>query len=387
MSPWFVLPAIASAVMSAWLLARWRPAPAHRTWSGLDGLRGLAAFSVFLHHSAIWYDYTHSGIWTGPPSHFYNNLGQGGVAVFFMLTGLLFWDKLRADPHQDWLRLFVSRFLRIAPLYALSMVVVLVLAWRVAAVPGFHPGGDALWHVATFAPTPDLFGVPETFMFNAGVAWTLHYEWMFYFALPLLALALELLRGGRVGIGALAGAALGYALARWLTGYGYDLHLLLYFVYGAIGREVACLAVARPLRTLLAAWPGSVLVVAALVLGVHRDHSAYTVVPSLFYALAFIPLAAGNTLFGVLKTPALRKLGEISYSVYLLQGFVLYATFESATLADSLLEHWLAAAVAAPALIVLAQASYAWVERPAMRSVARVVAWLRAAWRRALVMA
>ena len=378
MSPWFVLPAVGSAWLSAWLLARWRPAPAHRTWSGLDGLRGLAAFSVFLHHTAIWYGYTHSGVWTGPSSHFYNNLGQGGVAVFFMLTGLLFWDKLRSDPQQDWQRLYVSRFLRIAPLYAVSMVVLVVMAWRVAAAPGFHPGGDAIWRIATFAPTPDLFGVPLTFMFNAGVAWTLHYEWMFYLALPALALALTVFRRGRIGTTAIAGAMAGCLVAGWLLSYGFDWHLLLFFGYGAIGRELARLRAASALRAVLVGWPGAVLVAVALGLGVHRYATAYEVAPSLFYGLAFVPLAAGNTLFGMLTTPALRKLGEISYSLYLLQGFVLYATFESATLADSVAQHWGAAALAAPVLVALAQASYLWVEQPAMRSVPRAAKWVGA---------
>jgi len=47
----------------------------------------------------------------------------------------------------------------------------------------------------------------------------------------------------------------------------------------------------------------------------------------IFTSLFFIPIAYGNTLFGLLKQNASILLGEISYSIYLLHGLVLYFLF------------------------------------------------------------
>ena len=41
----------------------------------------------------------------------------------------------------------------------------------------------------------------------------------------------------------------------------------------------------------------------------------------------FIPIALGNTLFGLLKMKASVYLGEISYSIYLVHGLILYVLF------------------------------------------------------------
>jgi peptidoglycan/LPS O-acetylase OafA/YrhL len=66
----------------------------HDRYASLDGLRGYCAFFVFLHHASIWYSYLHTNSWAAPPSHFYNHLGQSGVAIFFMITGFLFFFEI-----------------------------------------------------------------------------------------------------------------------------------------------------------------------------------------------------------------------------------------------------------------------------------------------------
>lgn len=59
----------------------------------IDGLRGYLAFFVFIHHAYVWYFYLHYGAWSRPLSNFYNQLGKGSVAVFFMITGFCFSQK------------------------------------------------------------------------------------------------------------------------------------------------------------------------------------------------------------------------------------------------------------------------------------------------------
>ena len=64
----------------------------HRTAS-LDGLRGFLALAVLLSHGTIYQTYLRTGIWL-PVGGFAGMLGQGGVSMFFMLTGFLFWSRL-----------------------------------------------------------------------------------------------------------------------------------------------------------------------------------------------------------------------------------------------------------------------------------------------------
>ena len=62
--------------------------------ASIDGMRGLLALFVFLHHACIWYFSLSTGQWKIPPSYFYTHLGQSSVALFFMITAFLFSNKL-----------------------------------------------------------------------------------------------------------------------------------------------------------------------------------------------------------------------------------------------------------------------------------------------------
>mgnify|MGYP003342983265 CR=1 FL=1 len=55
----------------------------------------------------------------------------------------------------------------------------------------------------------------------------------------------------------------------------------------------------------------------------------------LFLSLAFIAIAAGNDLLGLLSNPLTRKLGEVSYGIYLFHGLVLFAILRLSPLAGS----------------------------------------------------
>ena len=115
---------------------------AGRRVATLDGLRGLLALSVFLHHAIVNYQYQRTGVWTVPPSTFYAMLGQGGVALFFMITGYLFWTKLLLEKGRPrWTQLFIGRAFRIGPLYLLFVA---LMVTTVFAQSHWRFRGDAL---------------------------------------------------------------------------------------------------------------------------------------------------------------------------------------------------------------------------------------------------
>ena len=64
----------------------------------------------------------------------------------------------------------------------------------------------------------------------------------------------------------------------------------------------------------------------ALVCAFRREQRG-AVLQFLLLTVVFCIVAAGNDLCGLLNRPVSRKLGEMAYSVYLLHGLLLYATF------------------------------------------------------------
>lgn len=63
-------------------------------FKSLEGLRGLLATSVFAGHCVISIGYMNIGQWESPKYVLYTWATKGAVALFFMVTGLLFWNKV-----------------------------------------------------------------------------------------------------------------------------------------------------------------------------------------------------------------------------------------------------------------------------------------------------
>lgn len=342
----------------------------------LDGLRGLLAFAVFLHHASIWADYLATGAWATPRSRLYAHFGQSAVVLFFMVTGFLFFGRLLDGRRHglDWTRLYLGRLLRLAPLYAVAvaalLAVVLATSGFALRVPPGRLAHDLLtWLAFGLAGMPDLNGVAGTPAALMGAAWTLRHEWLFYLALPLLALV----AGHRPSPALLvaSGAAL-YALDALRP----TIHQLSF----AGGMVAALLARWDAWRRWALRPSAALLSLATAATVVAAFDTAYAWLPVLLLAAAFAPLAAGNTLFGLLARPALRLLGEASYGLYLLHGLLLYTAFRlvggwpSGTRL-ALWQHWAVVLACTPVLVVVAHAAWRWIERPALRPVAR---WSRA---------
>lgn len=383
MSPVSPLPALLAFLIAyccAWLLARrFPPDSADHRFVVLDGLRGYLAFAVFLHHAAIWFYYLREQIWEVPPSRLYTHFGQSAVALFFMITGFLFFSKLldsRSRPI-DWVRLYVSRVLRLTPLY---FFVVGLLVLVVAIVSDFalrEPLPNVLrqivcWSSFTVLGGPDINGVERTPLILAGVTWSLPYEWMFYLILPLL----MLVRGAWPGWPwlMLGLAAIGVSFIRHPPLEPFSLFL---------GGIAAAVLVRWPLFVRLCRGRlASIVALICLALTIGGYNSIYRLEPTLLLSLTFVIICCGNSLFGILLLPASRVLGEISYSIYLLHGLLLYCTFKlgmGATLAAglSVYEHWLVVLGLAPILIGLAFVTFTCIEAPAMRQVGRVLRWIK----------
>ena len=158
----------------------------------LDGLRGFLALGVFLYHCVIWHYYIFTGVWRIPYSSFYLLTGHIGVAIFFMITGFLFWHKLW-DTHKpiNWFKLYISRIFRLFPLYFLAITIVtltVLLLGKFCLKVSIFTFLKSLVQWLLFFKEVDINKFSNTSHILGGMQWTLKYEWFFYFSLPVLAI-------------------------------------------------------------------------------------------------------------------------------------------------------------------------------------------------------
>lgn len=383
MNPTNPLPALAclvAAIATAFLLMRrFGAPPTHDRFASIDGLRGYLAFFVFLHHSCIWYFFLHTGKWVVPPSALYTHFGQSSVALFFMITGFLFFSKLIDGRTRkiDWLHLYVSRLLRLVPLYLFAMlllfVVVAVLSKGVLVdPPALLIKGAVKWIAFDIPGGSTLNGVADTRHILAGVTWSLPYEWYFYFSLPLLAF----LVGVRSPIAAIGVCIVGaVALKIWPI----DFSLFKPFLGGIL----AAFAVRfEAIRTFAQKPVASVLVVACVTATVFGFETVYSDKALILLTIAFALIASGASLFGALTWSVSRFLGEQAYSLYLLHGIVLFTTFkfvvglEPARAYSSFL-YWSIIAGLTPILITFSCLTFRFIEQRCMNQSTPASKWLR----------
>ena len=292
--------------------------------ASIDGLRGLLAISVFFHHFYQNYFYKITGEWGGP-SAVYNLFGTAGVTLFFMITGFLFFGKIRAvRGHIDLNRFYFGRVFRIVPVYAVSVSLVYLMTFFET---GFHINRTLQFSLDqwVFFHSAVINDYPASPLINAAVTWTLVYEWVFYFSIPAIAFLWS-----KLGLQSWA-VALATFLALYLQRNGVavpylelDCGQFAAFVLGGLAGEVGRIPALR--RAAVGGW-GAALSITALSVLLGAFSTAYSVSGYLILFVFFVPIALGNSIFGLLRLRAVGFLGDISYDVYLLHGIVLFAVF------------------------------------------------------------
>lgn len=335
----------------------------------IDGLRGYLALLVFVHHYVITWRWRTEGVWVFPDDPYIVNFGKFGVAIFFMISGYLFSSKLsQSDYKLDWYRFYKSRVFRIYPLYLCAMLVVFGYSYFQTAVgdgTGLSQLKSALLHWGIFHGAP-VNGFDNAEWMLAGVEWTLRYEWMFYLLLPVFALAMQFHRNVGWLLFVIAIALLVFQTTIYLPG-GFGKLYLYYFSLFVLGGIVVKLAEVLPVRDFFLKYGGSIALCSFLGAIFYED--SLSLLHVLLMTLFFIPIALGNDLFGLLKNNASILLGEVSYSIYLLHGMVLFFVFTVVPIGDS--ENWnlylVAMPVVAAIVVIVAACSYIGIEAPGMK--------------------
>lgn len=327
----------------------------------LDGLRGYLAIAVFIHHSSIWYFKLRDKGWTAPTSHFYNNLGQASVALFFMITAFLFFGKLlnAKDRKVDWYQLYISRILRIFPLHICASLVMIFIVLILSDFTLQQSGAKFAITLLKFLQfkMPDLNGV-ETGFIGAGVTWTLRWERSFYIALPFFAFFL------RLNVSWIWFLIVGVATIITLIGDGELISLCF------IGGIIAAFIVKNNFHLeFFRKFGFGLFAVVCLVFEINYFKSSFQPLALLPISIFFIAAVADNVLLKVLSFKASQFLSTISYSIYLLHGIVLFVVFKFVIGFEvarelSVIQHWSVVAACSVILVLVSSITYRFIELP-----------------------
>lgn len=216
---------------------------------------------------------------------------------------------------------------------------------------------------------PDINQLKGTAKIISFVIWTLPYEWIFYLALPVLAL-LARAKPTKTAIGL---STIALILVVWRMEFPGPTQLSIF-----LGGIAAAYCDRSPkIRSFCAGNVASIVATACLGWALFGFPTAYAVAPILLLSIAFIIVACGNSFFGLLLNPSVRLVGDAGYSVYLLHGIILYVTFNSFVgsgsemLGNPKIFWGIIAALTIP-LLSFCFFTFRYVETPAMNSVAKV---------------
>lgn len=383
---WVVM-AYALAIATSGLLLRFSPTvrrnlehSSKNRYTSVDGLRGYLAFGVFIHHSAIIWVFVRTGVFDMPKDPFYAQIGLASVALFFMITAFLFWGRLIQKGRDfDWLGFAVSRVFRLYPLYLPLLLLVIFSVFYVQNWTLYDSATEVAGQVLAWLifDRPDINQFPQTGGMISNVTWTLSYEVFFYMTLPLFSMVFLYRQGWLQTVLCLIGI---YALYK-VVGWEHSLkkHILMSF----LGGVTAAYWVRRPT---LVAWSqtrqAGVIALLVLLVVLTLFSKSFAFFPLLLLTLPFSIIASGNTLFGALTLRSIRWMGEISYSTYLLHGFMLWLMMQRLPLLIPIdskqpLTFVLLAALCSCLLIVISSLTFLYIEKPGIAAGKKATHWLR----------
>ena len=281
----------------------------------IDGLRGILASAVVVHHFYINYIMYTTGEWVRPTTQILNNFGAVPVSFFFLITGYLFFSKIQKG-NILWKQLYLSRVRRIVPLY------LFVFIFIVSVTLYFRP--------LTLENLPEFFkwlrrwllflgGNFEYFpsgIVIAGVNWTLTYEWGFYFSLPIWYVLWHRRLFSKWYI--VLPLSLLVFLYIWKR-TDYHVYLLFLLALPSVYFKERIREILDRKTILFDIFQITLLILVVVF------SNGYTVIQMVGTAILFSFIANGYSYGEVLNNNGLRKLGEISYSIYLTHGIILYA--------------------------------------------------------------
>lgn len=328
----------------------------HNQTQALDGLRGLLALFVLSWHFYLTFIWKSGGEWANQPTPVITNHGSVPVSLFFLITGFLFINKMR-QPNVNWKNLYISRLKRIYPLY---LIMLLPVAFFTATHNIEHHqdwGKFATWLKHWLIFRGDEFGAFKSWIVIGGVQWTLLYEWAFYCFLPVIWLIWHKKAVRPI-------LFLCVPLITWYLWKRSDWRFYQLFVLAlpAVWLTQSSLSFFQQRHKI---WDSLILV---LLLAILWFTEPYGYAQMLGLAIVFAFITQGYDFLGILCQRGLCILGTISYSIYLIHGFVLYLLFTVIGIYDfsqpNFYHYMMYLPVVFAISIILSLLSYRFIEQP-----------------------
>ncbi|KQD16638.1 acyltransferase [Acinetobacter baumannii] len=294
----------------------------------LNGLRAILASIVMYSHTYKEL-YVHSGNeWPYTQSQYFQYIGFGnqainggkiGVAIFFMISGYLFYSLLNKNTFES-LKFFKQRFKRIFPLYFFIVTFCFMYNFN------YFNKLDFINKTFEYFKFLIFFGDnTQITQMTSGVEWSLKLEILMYLTIPILFYVSHKFKNKLVKhiltiISVLSVFLISYILRMYFEFY-IDPRAALCFYVGYVALEIKNDKIINFFKSKTFSIISLLFLISAFFITAYNFYYIY-----LIFACSFIFIAAanGNDMFGLLMNEQIQKLGEISYSIYLTHGVLLF---------------------------------------------------------------
>ena len=347
----------------------------------LTGLRGIAAWLVVIAHTdgffvalqPAWLEYA------------WRVCANLGMTTFFVLSGFVihynYGASIAAKGAPAIRSFLIARFARLYPLYMLVLLITIALVPSIVRENAFP---QWCWRYLTMTQdwTPTLIGDRLVATLYVGSAWSISAEVGLYIFYLVVAASLDGMQTVRAALFAIAALSIvgtilvmGYAAGYWFGALPHQEWWLSFsplcrmpeFLLGAL---IAQLYLIGPdLRH--ARWTGF-----AGACWIVASFAACFSFPNFQAFFGFAPGVAALMFYfahyrspaaALIETPIMLMLGEASYSIYMLHGFVLWYVMKQSPYLPAALR----IAMAWGLIFVVAAVVYRWFEAPARRLIRR----------------
>lgn len=390
------------------------PQPSHIP--ALDALRFIAAFCVLIAHFAqsIFVRAGMNGLWVTTLTE----LSAIGMQIFFVLSGVVIHLTYRDRLPQETRAFWVARFARLYPLFLALFLVeyAMAVALNISACGADTAGMlHALPYHLTFTQswfysTPCNHSLIYQYPPLSGVTWSLSVEFFLYLCYTLFVRRwvshgtirrLLAIAGGACGaligyflaiylnqstiessavatFGAVAGTASGYqdSLLRWLLYFNPTLWLVP-FLWGAVIAEIHRRGGIVHARAIPVALLATAVLYGGVILHLAPTHpflgriSGFILMPCLAALIALTLSHPQHWLGRLLAWQPLVRLGEASYSIYLLHPFIAGGFV---VLRHASMPPWAIFAIGIALTLAISRVTYRYYERPMQRWLRQVAA-------------
>lgn len=342
--------------------------PSGNRYGSIDGLRGILAIGVFIHHSFTAYGYFTTGVWQYSSNPLLNQFGQSSVALFFMITGFLFTNKALGK-NIEWKKFFTSRARRLFPLYFIVVNIVFLIAfgktsWSLNESILNISTEYLRWITFVVFGRPDINGLKDSALIIAGVNWSLKFEVLFYIlVVPTIYFASRYLSDVFLLIGGTITSIIAFISIKYLK---LDVNLSIF--HFQCGILIALLFRMSRVREIFRnKYFHYVSFISVIVLVFTHSWTLSLIL----LAVIFSSVIGGGSLRGLLNTRPAIWLGDISYGVYLVHGLLLYCVLSILNKTLDLNEldlffYWFVVFCTGSLTVILASLSYAYLEKPIM---------------------